>query len=132
VRTVIADTSDPAVLVAADAGAAVGTEFSSRSFPGGAPEAGRLWRAFHTPPVGTLSCGAAGLLAVEHRQPLRRIDVISARGAFRAGDVVNITGPDARLLARGSVRYPAGTVEFGCTPDTELLVSSDYVQIRED
>jgi len=132
VRTVIADTADPTVLVAADAGAAVGTEFSSRSFPGGAPDTGRLWRAFRTPPVGTLSCGAGASLAVEHRRPLRRVDVITARGAFRAGDVVNITGPDARLLARGSVRYPVSTVESGCTPSTELLISSDYVQIRED
>jgi glutamate 5-kinase len=132
VRTVIADTSDPAVLIAADQGADVGTDFAPRPTRGAPPEAGRLWRAFRTPPCGVVTCAPAGLLAIEHRQPLRRIQVTTARGQFRAGDVVDITGPDTRLLARGSIRYAAAAVEFGCEPSTALLVSSDYVRIRED
>lgn len=132
VRTVIADTSDPAVLVAAYEGADVGTQFAARPARGAVPEAGRLWRAFRTPPQGAVTCAPSGQLSIEHHQPLRRIQVTTARGRFRAGDVVDITGPDARLLARGSIRYPANAVEFGCEPNTALLVGSDYVRIRED
>ncbi len=132
VRTVIADTSDPAVLIAAYEGADVGTEFAPRPVLGTPPESGRLWRAFRTPPRGAVTCAPAGLLAIEHRKPLRRVEVTTARGRFGAGDVVDITGPDARLLARGSIRYAADAVEFGCEPGTALLVSSDYVRIRED
>lgn len=131
VRTVIADTSDPAVLIAAHQGADVGTEFAPRAMRGAQPEVGRLWRAFRTPPRGAVTCAPAGLLAIEHHQPLRRIQITTARGQFRAGDVVNITGPDTRLLARGGIRYGAAAVEFGCEPSTALLVGSDYVRIRE-
>lgn len=132
VRTVIADTSDPGVLIAAHQGAEVGTEFAPRPVRGTPLDAGRLWRAFRAPPRGAVTCAPAGLLAIEHRQPLRRVQVTTARGRFRAGDVVDITGPDIRLLARGSIRYAADTVEFGCEPSTPLLVSSDYVRIREE
>ncbi|GAA3451798.1 glutamate 5-kinase [Dactylosporangium matsuzakiense] len=132
VRTVIADTADPAVLVAAREGADIGTAFAPRPVRGARPDAGRLWRAFRTPPRGAVTCAPAGLIAIEHRQALRRIQVTTARGQFHAGDVVDITGPDATLLARGSIRYPASAVEFGCEPGTALLVGSDYVRIRRD
>lgn len=132
VRTVIADTSDPAVLVAADGGADVGTEFLPLPVLERRVDAGRLWRAFRVPPRGEVVCHPAGMLAIEHRKPLRRVEVTKARGEFDAGDVVNIIGPDHGLLARGSIRHPASAVELGSDADTALLVSSDYVQIRRD
>lgn len=132
VRVVIADTADPAVLIDAYRGVDVGTDFAPRPIRGKPPSAGRLWRAFRTPPRGAITCGPAGQLAIEHRQPLRRVQITTARGRFRAGDVVDLTGPDQRLLARGGIRFAAETVEFGCAPDTALLVGSDYVRIGED
>ncbi|MFD9891044.1 glutamate 5-kinase [Amycolatopsis sp. NPDC059027] len=132
VRTVIADTADPAVLIDAHRGVAVGTDFAPRPIRGTPPSAGRLWRAFRTPPRGAITCGPAGQLAIEHRQPLRRVQITTARGRFRAGDVVDLRGPDQRLLARGGIRFAADTVEFGCAPGTALLAGSDYVRIGED
>ncbi|SDZ01898.1 glutamate 5-kinase [Amycolatopsis xylanica] len=132
VRTVIADTADPAVLIDAYRGVDVGTDFAPRPVTGKPPSAGRLWRAFRTPPRGAITLAPAGRLAIEHRQPLRRVQITTARGRFRAGDVVDLTGPEGRLLARGGIRFGARSVEFGCAPDTALLAGSDYVRIGED
>lgn len=131
IRTVIAHARDPSVLLAAYHGADIGTVFQPRSFDGERPDLGRLWRAFRTPPRGSVVCRPAGLLALEQRQALRRADVAAVRGSFGRGDVVDVVGPDAQVVARGSVRCAAAEANGICPPETALLTCSDYVRIAE-
>jgi glutamate 5-kinase len=131
IRTVIANAMDPSVLLAVYHGAEVGTVFQPRSLNGEPPDLGRLWRAFRTPPQGSVTCRPAGLLAVEHSQALRRIDVAAVRGSFASGDVVDILGPDSRVVARGSIRCAAVDANGSWAPEAALFIGSDYVRIVE-
>jgi glutamate 5-kinase len=132
VRTVIADTSDPGVLVAAARGDQVGTVFQPRPVSGAGPDLGRLWRAFRTPPRGTLGCDPAGLRSIAHGGPVLRAHVTGVRGLFRAGEVVDLVGADARPVARGAVRLDAAAVEAAGPANSTLVAEHDYVQIVED
>jgi glutamate 5-kinase len=130
VRTVIADTADEAVLVDAHRGERVGTVFGARQVTGTTPDIGRFWRAFRTPPAGSLRCNSAGLAAVEHGEPLLRNHIAAVHGDFLDGDVVDIAGPDGRPVARGAVRH--ASVDIESTSDGPLVLGSDYVKIVEE
>ncbi|UBI40947.1 MULTISPECIES: glutamate 5-kinase [Streptomyces] len=128
VRTVIAHAADPSALLAAYRGEAVGTVFLPQPLYVDPPDLGRLWRAFRTPPRGTVLCNSLGLEAIERGQPVRRADITAIRGAFEAGDVVDIIGPDARAVARGGIRQAPNS---SSAPDSVLFTPSDYVQLLE-
>jgi glutamate 5-kinase len=131
IRAVIANAMDPSVLLAAYRGADIGTVFQPRPTNGTTPDLGRLWRAFRTPPRGLVICRMAGLVAVERGLTLRRADIAAVRGTFAAGDVVDVLGPDSRMVARGSIRHGSLDADGSCAPHTALLTGSDYVQIVE-
>ncbi|MFJ4771078.1 glutamate 5-kinase [Streptomyces uncialis] len=128
VRTVIAHAADPSALLAAYRGDPVGTVFPPRPLSVDPPDLGRLWRAFRTPPRGTVVCGPLGVEAVERGRPVRRDCVTDIRGSFEAGDVVDIVGPDARVVARGGIRQAANS---SSAPRSVLFNPSDYVQLLE-
>ncbi len=129
VRTVIADSTDPDVLVAAYRGRPVGTVFRPRAVTGATPGIAALWRAFRTPPVGALRCTPAGQVAAEHGETLSHHHIDSTTGEFVPGDVVDIHGAHGQPLARGTVRCVAGP---GCPPSSPIVASGDYVRIVED
>jgi glutamate 5-kinase len=129
VRAVIADCADPAVLVAAYRGDRVGTVFHPRAVSDATPGIGTLWRAFRSPPVGSVHCGPAGQAVVERGETVYHHHVASAHDEFRTGDVVDILGADGRPIARGAAR--CGT-EPGCSPGSPIVASGDYVRIVND
>lgn len=129
VRTVVADAATPEVLLAAYREEPVGTVFQPRPVDGTAGDIGRLWRAFRTPPVGRVELGPAGLSGLALGRPLLAGHLRSVGRAFRAGDVVDIGGPDGRVLARGGARCDA---EPRPPAGTALFEQCDYVTIAED
>jgi glutamate 5-kinase len=128
-RAVIADTTDPDVLVAAHLGQPVGTVFRPRAVTGATPGIGTLWRAFRTPPRGAVRCTPAGQVIAGRGETLRHHHIASAHGGFGPGDVVDIRTPAGRPLARGTVQCGAGP---GCPPGSPIVSSGDYVRIEED
>jgi glutamate 5-kinase len=134
VRVVITNVLESGSLVAAYHGGQVGTVFLPHrfSFKGEPADLGRLWRAFREPPRGSVVCSSAGVLAVERCAALQRRDATIIDGSFDVGDVVDITDPETRLIARGSIRFDSVTAEFVCPPDADLFISTDYAPIRRD
>lgn len=129
VRTVIADTVDPDVLIAAHRGRPVGTVFRPRAVTGATPDLRALWRAFRAPPRGVLHCTPAGLAAFERGEALRHHHIGATHGGFVAGDVVEIRDAAGRSLARGTAGCLAGP---GCEPAAPIVARGDYVRIVED
>jgi glutamate 5-kinase len=129
VRAVIADCADPGVLLAAHRGDRIGTVFHPRAVSDATPGIGTLWRAFRTPPAGSVHCDAAGQTVVERGETLYHHHVASAHGEFRTGDVVDIRGADGRPIARGAARCATGP---GCVPGLPIVASGDYVRIVND
>ncbi|KAA2261396.1 glutamate 5-kinase [Solihabitans fulvus] len=125
VRTVIADTTDPEVLVAAHRNRPIGTVFRPRAVTGATPTIGTLWRAFRTPPAGSLRCTPDGLAAVERGETLRRQHIAAELGAVEPGDTADICDTDGRPVARG-------TVQAAIDPTDPIVASGDYVRIVED
>jgi glutamate 5-kinase len=127
---VVADAMDSTALVAAFRGDEVaGTVFPPRTSHSAAPDLGRLWRAFRTPPSGSVVCDAAGQQAIEAGRALRCGSVDTIKGSFNSGDVVDIVGSDSRVIARGSVRLGSTEVRAGDRSASALLNDCDYVRI---
>lgn len=129
VRTVIADSVDPEVLVAAYRGEPVGTVFHPRVVTGATPGLGTLWRAFRLPPQGALRITAAGQPALTRGETLYHHHIAAADNGVRPGDVVDIHGTGGQLLARGCVRC---VVKPECPPTSPIVAGGDYVRIPED
>jgi glutamate 5-kinase len=129
VRTVIADSVDPEVLVAAHRGDPVGTVFLPRAVTGATPGIGTLWRAFRTPPQGSLRVTAAGQAAVKRGETLCHHHIASVNDGFRPGEVVDIRGAGGQLLARGSA---CCVDEPGCPPTSPIVADGDYVRVLEE
>ncbi|MEV6909158.1 glutamate 5-kinase [Amycolatopsis sp. NPDC051071] len=129
VRTVIAESADPGVLIAAHGGRPVGTVFHPRAVTGATPGIGTLWRAFRTPPVGALHCTRDGEEVVVRGETVCHHHIAAAYGVIAAGDVVDICDQRGRPLARGPLSCAA---ELGCQPTASVVDGGDYVQIRED
>ncbi len=132
VPAVIADTEDPGVLVAAHRGDPVGTRFQPRPVNGATVDIERLWRAFRTPPRGTVVCEEAGLRAIDRDESLLRSQVREVSGSFDAGSVVDIAGVTGGAAARGAIRLGSGKSGPACAPSSTLFTNRDYVRIVED
>lgn len=66
----------------------------------------KQWLGFMSTPLGTLQVDAGAADALLKRgHSLLPVGVRSVEGSFRAGDVVEVLGPDAALLGRGIVNY---------------------------
>ncbi|WP_158633140.1 glutamate 5-kinase [Amycolatopsis sp. WAC 01376] len=129
VRTVIAESADPDVLVAAHCGRPAGTVFHPRAVTGATPGIGTLWRAFRTPPVGALHCTPAGREVVVRGETVCHHHVAAVHGTVAPGDVVDICDQHGRPLARGPL---SRAVEPGRPPTAPVVDGGDYVPIMED
>lgn len=91
--------------VAALTDASVGTVFAAR------PErmsARRFWVRYAADSAGSLTLDAGAVRAVvEHRCSLLAAGITAVSGRFSAGDVVELRGPDATMVARGVIAYDA-------------------------
>ncbi|BBX11343.1 MAG: glutamate 5-kinase [Mycolicibacter algericus] len=106
-----ADAGVPVLLAAAaDAAAAlshasVGTVFAAR------PQrlsARRFWVRHAADAAGTLTLDAGAVEAVlQRRRSLLAAGITAVAGKFHGGDVVDLCGPDAAVVARGVVGYDA-------------------------
>jgi len=129
VRTVIAESADPDVLIAAHCGRPAGTVFHPRAVTGGTPGIGTLWRAFRTPPVGALHCTPDGQEVVARGETVCHHHIVAVHGAIASGDVVDICDQHGRPLARGPLSC---ATDLGCPPTAPVVGGGDYVQITED
>jgi glutamate 5-kinase len=98
IPTLIADGAGEGVLTAALAGRAGGTRFAAGE---GAP-AFKLWLRHGKRVAGRIAVDAGARKAiVEGGASLLAVGVTGCDGAFRAGDGVELVGPDGRPFARG-------------------------------
>jgi len=106
-----ADAGVPVLLAAAtDAGtaltdASVGTVFAARS---DRMSARRFWVRYAADAAGALTLDEGAVRAVvRDRRSLLAAGITAVSGRFYAGDVVELRGPDAAMVARGVVIYDA-------------------------
>ena len=85
------------------AGRAPGTFF----VPSGLPlEAKKQWLAYFQRPAGTVFVNAAAIPVLRDQgRSLLAVGVTGAKGAFAAGEIVNIASPDKVTFARGKCAY---------------------------
>ena len=107
-----ADAGVPVLLAAAaDATAAltdasVGTVFAARPIR---MSARRFWVRHAAEASGSLTLDQGAVAAVlSHRRSLLAAGITAVAGRFYGGDVVELRGPDATMIARGVVAYDAG------------------------
>jgi len=93
-------------LAAALAGDAEGTRFPARAQ---GYSSFKLWLKYAKPSHGTLVIDAGAARALrEGSASLLPVGIVEVRGAFDAGDAVEIVGPDAgRVMAKGICNYTA-------------------------
>ena len=139
----------PVVLAAAEqapaalAGETVGTMFH----PTGRRRPTRLlWLAHATEAKGSLHLDEGAVRAVtERRASLLPAGVSAVSGSFVAGDPVDLTGPDGRVVARGLVNYDSDELpgllgrstrdlarELGASYERELVHRDDLVVLAAD
>ena len=84
-------------------GTAPGTFF----VPSGLPlEAKKHWLAYFQRPAGTIHINACAVPVLRERgSSLLAVGVTHASGEFASGDIVNIAGPDATIVARGKSAF---------------------------
>ncbi|MGH2694208.1 MAG: glutamate 5-kinase [Actinomycetota bacterium] len=103
VGVVVADSSEPEVVVRAVHGERVGTFFHPRPHRASAR---RLWIAFAQPPRGTVVVDdGAHRAVVEGKRSLLPVGVVQVRGRFESGDTVDVASDSGAVFARGLVRY---------------------------
>ena len=109
VGVVVADASEPDVLVRIGEGERLGTYFHPR--PKRAT-ARRLWIAFARPPTGTVTVDdGARKAVVEDKRSLLPAGVTAISGKFETGDAVDVRVADGGVFARGLVRYSSEELE---------------------
>jgi len=99
----IASGAEPGIIRRLLSGQGPGTFF----VPSGLPlEARKRWLAYFQRPAGTLRVNARAVPALrEQGRSLLAVGVTGAQGAFAAGEIVNIAGPDGTAFARGKVTF---------------------------
>ena len=99
----IASGAEPDIIPRLLAGGGPGTFF----VPSGLPlDARKRWLAYFQRPTGTLHVDAAAVPILRgHGRSLLAVGVTGASGAFEAGDVVDIAGPDGTVIARGKAAF---------------------------
>lgn len=99
----IASGAEPRIIGRLLAGQGPGTFF----VPSGLPlEARKRWLAYFQRPAGTIRVNARAVPALREKGgSLLAVGVTGASGAFAAGDIVNIAGPDGAVFARGKAAF---------------------------
>ena len=99
----IASGAEPRIIGRLLAGQGPGTFF----VPSGLPlEARKRWLAYFQRPAGTLRVNARAVPALREKGgSLLAVGVTGSTGAFAAGDIVNISGPDGAVFARGKAAF---------------------------
>jgi glutamate 5-kinase len=109
VRSVIARAARPDVLAGAVSDELVGTTFEphQRTLP-----ARKLWIAFAADVAGTIVVDAGARRALSQRSSsLLPAGVVSVRGVFDRGDVVDVADVDGHVFARGRVSADSREIE---------------------
>lgn len=106
-----ADAGVPVLLAAATDAATALTDASSGTVFAARPQrmsARRFWLRYAADSAGSLSLDAGAVRAVVHqRRSLLAAGITAVSGKFHGGDVVELHGPDATVVARGVVAYDA-------------------------
>lgn len=104
----IASGAEPGIVENLLRGQGPGTFF----VPNGLPlEAKKRWLAYFQRPAGTLAVNDRAVPVLrEQGRSLLAVGVISAQGQFRAGDIVNIAGPDGTVFARGKTAFASDQI----------------------
>jgi glutamate 5-kinase len=106
-----ADAGVPVLLAAADDAATALTDASTGTVFAARPvrmSARRFWVRYAAESTGTLSLDEGAVRAVVHqRRSLLAAGITAVSGRFYGGDVVELHGPDATMVARGVVAYDA-------------------------
>jgi glutamate 5-kinase len=99
----IASGAEPDILPRLLSGRGPGSFF----VPSGIPlDARKRWLAYFQRPTGTLHLNACAVPVLrEEGRSLLAVGVTGSSGAFAAGDVVNIAGPDGTVFARGETAF---------------------------
>jgi glutamate 5-kinase len=131
VRSVIAATESPGVVLAAIEGKPVGTMVHSRSqrLP-----SRKLWIAFAQGSAGRIVVDAGARAAlVDHGRSLLPAGVRAVEGGFEADQAVEVVGEDGRPFAKGLARYPASLLrQVAGRRTTELPEGSPGEVIHRD
>lgn len=138
IRSVIARAARPDVLAGAVSDELVGTTFEphGRTLP-----ARKLWIAFAAEVAGRIEVDEGARLAlVDRGKSLLPAGVVGVNGGFDVGSVVDVTGPDGVVFARGRVAVPSaelGSVIGSRTADLpdgmvhEVIHVDDLVVLRD-
>ncbi len=99
----IASGAEPQILARIFSGRNPGTFFA----PSGLPlEAKKRWLGYFQRPAGTVCVNASAVPVLrEQGRSLLAVGVTGARGRFRAGEIVDIAGPDGVAFARGKAGF---------------------------
>ena len=134
VAVVIADASEPNVITRVMQGESVGTYFHPHATKASAR---RLWIAFGQPPKGEVVVDdGAHRAVVSAKRSLLPVGVVGVKGAFAAGDTVDVSNLKGEIFARGLVRYASHELEVAqghSTADLELgeVIHRDQLVILE-
>lgn len=129
---VIASGHDARALSRVLAGDAVGTWFPAVDRLG----ARRGWIAYAAASRGALHLDAGAVAALrEGRASLLSVGVVSVDGSFSAGDVIELRGPDGKLVGRGRIQWSADTVRRWLAgeppePRPNCLLRRDHVVLE--
>ena len=104
----IASGAEPDIITRLLAGTGPGTFF----VPSGLPlEAKKRWLAYFQRPSGAILINALAVPALRDKGgSLLAVGVTGASGEFAAGDIVNITGPDGTVVARGKAAFSSDEI----------------------
>jgi len=125
-HTAIAYGREPDVLSRLFAGESIGTLLTARTAP---VAARKQWLADHLKPAGRILLDAGAVKAlVTDGKSLLPIGATAVEGAFERGEVVSVTAPDGREIARGLVNYGAAeTARILRRPTTEIEAVLGYI-----
>ena len=104
----IASGAEPGIITRLLSGTGPGTFF----VPSGLPlEARKSWLAYFQRPSGTITINACAVPVLrEQGRSLLAVGVTGATGDFAEGDVVDIAGPDGKVIARGKSAFASEDV----------------------
>ncbi|HJP65226.1 MAG TPA: glutamate 5-kinase [Actinomycetota bacterium] len=111
IPTVVANAAARDVLSRVLGGEEVGTRLPARAAP---KRARKAWVAFVASPAGAIVVDAGAERALrEAGRSLLAAGVVSVRGGFAAGDIVEVAGPHGEAFARGVTNYGATNLARG-------------------
>ena len=130
---IIASGRDPSALGIALAGGKVGTRFTPKS----ALSSRRRWIAFAAVSRGSLTIDQGAVDALRKRgASLLAKGVTHIDGPFRAGDVVELIGPDKKVVGRGIPRCSSEEAQVwaaGQAPQSKQpLIRRNYLVLEEE